>query len=51
MNYQNMWFLLKEYIDGKTSHGKNELSKQMEKLEIDEAKRTWVGPNTERQGK
>lgn len=39
MNYEKIWFLLKDYINSKNSHGKNELKAQMEKLEIEEAKR------------
>lgn len=38
MDYQKMWFLLKEYIESKNSHGKNELTKKMVELEIKEAK-------------
>ena len=38
MDYQKIWFLLKEYIESKNSHGKNELAKKMMELEIKEAK-------------
>lgn len=39
MNYEKLWFLLKDYINSKNSHGKNELKTEMEKLEIQEAKK------------
>ena len=34
MNYQKMWFNLKEYIISKNSHGKNELINKMSEEEI-----------------
>ena len=42
MNYERMWFLLKESITGKNSHGKNELLNKMMKLEIEENKLSEV---------
>ena len=38
MDYQKMWFLLKELIETKNSWGKNMLLNEMQKLEIKEAK-------------
>lgn len=37
MDYQKMWFLLKEYLRTKNSHGKNELLEKMIDLEIRQA--------------
>ena len=34
MDYERMWVLLKQYINTKNSHGKNELKTQMEQLEF-----------------
>ena len=34
MDYQKMWFELKEYIVSKNSHGKNELINKMTDIEI-----------------
>lgn len=33
--FMAMWFQLKEYLNTKTSHGKNELLNKMREMEID----------------
>lgn len=38
MNYEKLWFLLKERIQDKNSWGKNMLMDEMRNLEIKEAK-------------
>jgi len=39
MDYQRLWILLKEKLEEKNSWGKNMLLKEMNKMEIKEAKR------------